>query len=69
MSQLFCIGSATRRDNIISKKELKNVANFGATNGLAHQDWVSDVKTSTEQVDELMVLVIEWIDGQNTLRT
>ena len=25
------------------------------------------VKTATEQVDELIVHVIEWIDGQNTL--
>ena len=57
-------GTTTRRDNIVSKKELKNVANFGTKNGPA---WVSDVKTATEQVDELMVHVIEWIDRQNTL--
>ena len=43
------------------------MANFGTKNGLAYQDWVSDVKTATEQVDELMVCVIEWIDRQNTL--
>ena len=43
------------------------MANVGAKNGLAYQDLVSDVKTATEQVDELMALVIEWIDGQNTL--
>ena len=55
-------GTTTRRDNIVSKKELKNVANFGTNNGPAYQDWVSDVKTATEQVDELMVHVIEWID-------
>ena len=60
-------GTTTRRDNIVSKKELKNVANFGTKNGPAYQDWVSDVKTATEQVDELMVHVIEWIDRQNTL--
>ena len=60
-------GAKTRRDNIVSKKELKNVANFGTQNGLADQNWFSDVKTATEQVDELMVHVIEWIDGQNTL--
>ena len=41
---------STRRDNIVSKKELKNVANFGTKNGPAYQDWVSDVKTATEQV-------------------
>ena len=57
-------GTSTRRDNIVSKKELKNVANFGTKNGPAYQDWVSDVKTATEQVDELMVHVIEWIDRQ-----
>ena len=34
---------STRRDNIVSKKEWKNVANFGTKNGPAHQDWVSDV--------------------------
>ena len=43
------------------------MANFGTKNGPAYQDWVSDVKTATEQVDELMVHVIEWIDRQNTL--
>ena len=57
---------STRR-NIVSKKELKNVANFGTKNGPAYHDWVSDVKTATEQVDELMVHVIGWIDRQNTL--
>ena len=60
-------GTTTRRDNIVSKKELTNVSNFVTKNGLAYQDWVSDVKTATEQVDELMVHVIEWIDRQNTL--
>ena len=60
-------GTKTRRDNIVSKEELKNVANFGTKNGLAYQDCISDVKTATEQVDELMVYVIEWIDRQNTL--
>ena len=44
--------ATTRRDNNVSK-ELKN--------------WVSDMKTATEHVDELMVHVIEWIDGQNAL--
>ena len=44
-------GAQTRRDNIVSKKELENVANFWAKTGLAYQDWVSDVKTATEQVD------------------
>ena len=48
-----------RRDNIVSKRELKNVANYGTKNGLAYHVWVSDVKTATEQVDELMVHVIE----------
>ena len=43
------------------------MANLGTKNGPAYQDWVSDVKTATEQVDELIVHVIEWIDGQNTL--
>ena len=61
------IGTTIRRDNIVSTKELKSVANFGAKNGPAYQDWVSDVKTATEQVDELMVHVIEWVDGQSTL--
>ena len=60
-------GTTSRWDNIVSKKVLKNVANFGTENGLAYQDWVSDVKTATEQVDEFMVHVIEWIDRQNTL--
>ena len=61
------IGAPTRRDNNISKKESKKVASFGTKNGPAYQDRVSDVKTVTEQVDGLMVLVIEWIDEQNTL--
>ena len=43
------------------------MANFGTKNGLAYQDWVSDGKRATEQVDRLMVFVIGWIDGQNTL--
>ena len=60
-------GTATGEGNITSKKEFMNVTNFGTMNGLAYQEWVSDVKTSTEQVDELMVFVIGWIDGQNTL--
>ena len=30
-------GTSTRRDNIVSKKELKNVANFGTKNGPAYQ--------------------------------
>ena len=46
-------GATTRRDNNVSKKELKN--------------WVSDMKTATEHVDELTVHVILWIDGQNAL--
>ena len=60
------IGATTRRDNIVCKKD---VANFGTQKGLAHQDWVSDVKTATEQVDELMVLVIKWIDRSHSSTT
>ena len=48
-------GATTRRNNIISKKEL-DMANFGAKSGPAYQFWVSDVKTITELVDELMGL-------------
>ena len=50
-------GTSTRRDNIVSKEELENVANGG------DEEWTY----STEQVDELMVHVIEWINRQNTL--
>ena len=56
-----------RRDNIVSKKELKNVANIGRKSGLAYHVWASDVKTASGQVDELTVCVIEWIDEQRTL--
>ena len=52
---IWSAGTSTRRDNIVSKKELVNVANFGTKSGPAYQDWVSDVKTAPEQVDELMV--------------
>ena len=58
---------ATSTFRALNWSTLKNVANFGTKNGPAYQDWVSDVKTATEQVDELMVHVIEWIDRQNTL--
>ena len=43
------------------------MTNFGTKSGLAYQEWVSDVMTATEQMDELMVFIIGWIDGQNTL--
>ena len=42
-----------RRDNIVSKKELKNVANFGTKNGLAYHVWVGDVKTVLQFAMEL----------------
>ena len=38
----WSIGATPRRDNIISERVLKNVANFGAKNGLARQDWVME---------------------------
>ena len=40
--------------------------NFGARNWLAQTDWVSDVQTAAQWVQDLQAFVVEWIDVQHT---
>ena len=67
LSRLARLESASSSTFAVLNWSAGTSTRFGTKNGLAYQDWVSDVKTATDQVDELMVHVIEWIDRQDAL--
>ena len=58
--------STFRRDNVLGKREVKDVPTFGSKAGPLFVDWAFDVQMALEQVCPEANLVIKWVEQQDS---
>ena len=58
--------STSRKDNVLGKREVKDVPTFGSKTGPLFVDWAFDVQMALEQVCPEANLVIKWVEQQDS---